>query len=76
MNKNLPLLLVGGIIGLIATVLIIAYATVKDKKQSMGFERNMKDGEILKRLLAYAKPYAKSFIFVGFIMLFLSLIHI
>lgn len=70
MNKNLPLLLVGGIIGLIATVLIIAYATVKDKKQSMGFERNMKDGEILKRLLAYAKPYAKNFIFVGFIMLF------
>lgn len=70
MNKNLPLLLVGGIIGLIATVLIIAYATVKDKKQSMGFERNMKDGEILKRLLVYAKPYARNFIFVGFIMLF------
>lgn len=70
MNKNLPLLIVGGIIGLIAAVLIIAYATVKDKKQSMGFERNMKDGEILKRLLAYAKPHARNFIFVGFIMLF------
>ncbi len=69
MHKNLPLLIVGGIIGVITTILVIAYAAVKDKKQSMGFERNMKDGEILKRLLAYAKPYAKNFIFVGIIML-------
>lgn len=69
MRNNLPFLIIGGSIGLIATILIIAYATVKDKKQSMGFERNMKDGEIMKRLLAYAKPYAKNFIFVGLIMM-------
>jgi ATP-binding cassette subfamily B protein len=30
----------------------------------------MKDGEITKRLLKYARPYLKNFIFVGFIMLF------
>ena len=69
MREYYPLLLVGGVIGLISTLLIIAYATVKDKKQSMGFDRHMKDGEITKRLLKYARPYAKQFIFVGFIML-------
>lgn len=69
MRNYLPLLIVGGVIGLISIVLIIMYAAVKDKKQAMGFERHMKDGDIMKRLLAYAKPYAKNFIFVGFIML-------
>lgn len=69
MRDYLPLLIIGGVIGVISIVLIIMYAAVKDKKQSMGFERHMKDGDIMKRLLAYAKPYAKNFIFVGFIML-------
>ena len=70
MHEYYPLLLGGGIIGLISIVLIIAYASIKDKKQSIGFDRNMKDGEIIKRLLRYAKPYTGSFIFVGFIVLF------
>lgn len=65
MHEYYPLLLAGGIIGLISVVLIIAYATVKDKKQTMGFERHMNDGEITRRLMAYAKPYALRFVFVG-----------
>lgn len=69
MHEYLPLLLVCAVIGTVATVLILAYATVKDKKESMGFERNMSDGEIFKRLLAYAKPYRKNFILVGFLVL-------
>ena len=69
MHEYYPLLLGGGIIGFISLVLIIAYASIKDKKQAIGFERNMKDGEIIRRLLRYAKPYAGSFIFVGFIVL-------
>lgn len=36
----------------------------------MGFERNMKDSEIMQRLVKYAAPYKKEFIFVGFLMLF------
>ena len=36
MHGYYPLLLAGGIIGLISVVLIIAYATVKDKKQTWG----------------------------------------
>ena len=52
-----PLLLVGGVIGTVSVLLLIAYACVKDKKTSMGFERSMADGEILRRLFGYAKPY-------------------
>lgn len=70
MREYYPLLLAGGIIGLISVVLIIAYATVKDKKQTMGFDRHMSDGEITRRLMAYAKPYALRFVFVGIVMLF------
>ena len=70
MREYYPLLLVGAIIGVISTVLIVAFATMKDKKQAIGFDRHMKDGEIIKRLLRYAKPYAGSFILVGFIVLF------
>ena len=43
---------------------------MKDKKAAIGFDRNMKDSEIAKRLLVYAKPHIPAFIFVGFLMLF------
>ena len=70
MHAYYPLLLTGGIIGFISLILIVAYASIKDKKQSMGFDRHMKDGEIVRRLLAYARPYRGQFLFVGCIMLF------
>ena len=65
-----PLLLVGAVIGVITALLIAAYVGVKDKKTSMGFERNMDDGEILRRLAGYARPYLGRFVLVGFLMLF------
>ena len=70
MYKYFPLLLVGGIVGIVSAILILAYALVKNKKESMGFDRQMKDGEIIKRLMQYGKPYSKQFLFVGFLMLF------
>lgn len=70
MSDYLPLLLVGAVVGVVSAILIVAYATVKDKKSSMGFDRNMKDSEIFKRLLYYAKPYRKNFILVGILVLF------
>ena len=70
MHKYFPLLLVGGIIGVITLLLCTAYALVKDKKESMGFERQMKDGEIVRRLLKYANPYRWQFVLVGFLVLF------
>ena len=68
-NGN-PLLLVGAVIGVVTALLVFAYASVKDKKGSMGFERNMADGEIVRRLIQYAKPYGGKFIIVGFLVLF------
>ena len=68
-NVN-PLLLVGAVIGVVTALLVFAYASVKDKKGSMGFERNMADGEIVRRLIQYAKPYGGKFIIVGLLVLF------
>ena len=53
MHNYYPLLLVGGIIGTISLLLLIAYGLVKDKKEAMGFERNMKDSEIMQRLVKF-----------------------
>lgn len=43
MHKYYPLLLMGGIIGTISLILLIAYGLVKDKKRELGLCRNMKD---------------------------------
>ena len=69
MREYLPLLIVGAILGTFSAALIIAYAAIKDKKEAMGFDRNIKDGELFRRLLKYAKPYWKNFVLVGFVML-------
>ena len=70
MYEFYPLLILGAIIGAFSIVFTVAYATMKNKKEAIGFDRNIKDGEIIKRLLIYAKPHIKSFVLVGFIMLF------
>ena len=74
MYEYYPLLMVGAIVGLFSLVLLIAYLAVKDKKQAMGFERQMGDREIMRRLLHYAKPYLPQFLLVGVVMLF-SIAH-
>ncbi len=70
MRNYFPLIFVGAVVGVLSIVFSIAYAMMKDKKSAIGFDRNMKDGEIARRLLAYAKPYIGNFIFVGIVMLF------
>ena len=70
MMEFYPLLVVGAIAGILSIVFIIAYLSIKDKKEAIGFDRHMKDSEIMKRLLKYAKPYIGSFVFVLIIMLF------
>ena len=64
-----PLLVLGGIIGLFSVIFVVAYATMKNKKEAIGFDRHMKDSEILIRLIRYAKPYIPQFLIVGLIML-------
>lgn len=65
-----PLIAAGAVIGTLSIIFIVAFLSVKDKKSEMGFERNMKDSEICRRLLVYAKPHIKSFLFVLFLMMF------
>ena len=69
MREYLPLLIAGGIIGAFTLAFIIAYASIKDKKTAVGFERHMSDAEIVRRLLDYAKPFWKDFIVVFVVML-------
>ena len=65
-----PLVYVSIILLVITTIFLIAFFSIKDKKEAFGFDRNMKDGDITKRLLKYAKPYWKRFVFVFIIMIF------
>ncbi len=69
-EKYYPLIIMGVVLGALSLVFIVAFALIKDKKESMGFERNISDKEITKRLLTYAKPYWKKFVFVLFLMVF------
>ncbi|MBO7738499.1 MAG: ABC transporter ATP-binding protein [Clostridia bacterium] len=70
MREFYPLLIVGGVIGTFTLIFVFAYAFMKNKKEAIGFDRNMKDGEIMARLLKYARPHWPSFLLAFFIMLF------
>ncbi len=70
MREYFPLLVVGGVVGIFSLIFIIAYLTMKDKKTALGFDRHMKDSEITRRLLRYARPHIRSFILVLVLMLF------
>lgn len=70
MHEYFPLIAVGAVIGVLSICFTLAYAFMKNKKESIGFDRNMKDGELIKRLFNYAAPFWKSFLFVGIVLLF------
>ena len=69
MTEYLPVLIVGAIIGVFTVIFVTLYALEKNKKETMGFDRHMADGEIIRRLLVYARPYWKSFALTLVIML-------
>ena len=70
MAEFLPIIIVGSIIGAFSVVFILAYIALAKAKEQNEYERNMTDSELIRRLLSYAKPYWKSFVFVLVIMLF------
>ncbi|MBR6120741.1 MAG: ABC transporter ATP-binding protein [Oscillospiraceae bacterium] len=70
MREYLPVLIVGAIIGVFTLVFLVAFLLEKDKKKSMGWERNMDDRQIIRRLLRYALPYKGQFALVFLVMLF------
>ena len=70
-REYLPILLVAAMVGTFALVFILAYAALrKSKDPNDDHDRKMKDSEIVSRLLAYAKPYWKSFVLVFIVMVF------
>ena len=70
MREYLPLLIIGAIVGTLSVIFLIAYATMKDKKEAIGFDRHMKDGEIVRRLSKYALRQWPSFLLVLLLMVF------
>ena len=68
MAEYLPILILGAIIGVFSLIFICAYMILKRSKPR-DYDRHMKDGEIIRRLLRYAKPYAWRFVLVLVIML-------
>ena len=64
MREYLPILIIGGIIGTLSLVILIAFISMKDKKEAIGFDRHMKDSELIRRLLRYARPHWRSFVVV------------
>ena len=70
MREFFPLIIVGAVLGIVSLVFVIAFMTIRKQKEAIGFDRNMKDGEITRRLLVYAKPHIGSFAFVLFLMIF------
>ncbi|MBR2310791.1 MAG: ABC transporter ATP-binding protein [Oscillospiraceae bacterium] len=73
MHEYLPLLLIGGTIGVFSVLFWVAWLILKRTKLH-GFDRHMSDGEIIRRLLHYAKPHWKSLLLAFFFML-LSILH-
>ncbi len=61
MREYLPVIIVAGIISLFSLGFLLAFALVKDKKKAMGFDRNMKDTVLMRRLFRYAKPHWRLF---------------
>ena len=55
-----PLLLVGALIGTISGIFIIAFFSIKNRKEAIGFDRNMKDTELIRRLILNAAKTAFS----------------
>ena len=64
MREYLPILIVGAIIGVFSIAFIVAYMHIRKHKEAIGFDRHMDDGEIVRRLMAYVKPYWKNFVLV------------
>ena len=74
MGEYLPLLIVGGIIGLASLIFVVAYLAMKKQKEASGWERTIPDSQIVRRLLRYAVPHKKSFILV-FVVMMISIVY-
>ncbi len=61
MREYMPLLIAGAVIGFFAAGFIVLWLAVRRREEVRSSDRNMADGEILRRLSRYARPYWKQF---------------
>jgi len=69
MHEFLPVIIVGAIIGAFSIIFIVAYIALKKQKEQLDSDRSMADGELIKRLMQYAKPFWKEFLVVILLMI-------
>ena len=74
MTEYLPLIIMGAIVGGFSLAFLLAYFAIRKNHTEVSYDRNIADGEIVKRLLKYGKPFWKDFICV-FIIMLLSIGH-
>ena len=69
MPNSWPLMFAGALVGIFTIIFGIAFLKIRKEKAAIGFDRNIPDREIIRRLSKYIKPYWKSFLLVLFIMI-------
>ena len=69
MAEFYPLIVVGATIGVLSLLFLVAYFVVRAKSTQKEYDRKMTDGQLIGRLLQYAKPYKKEFILVFVVMI-------
>ncbi len=69
MREYLPILFVGGVIGVFSLIFILAWKREQRTASAPDFDRHIPDSEIFRRLAKYAAPYKKQFLLVLVIML-------
>ena len=69
MPNSWPLMFAGALVGIFTIIFGIAFLRIRKEKAAIGFDRNIPDREIIRRLSKYIKPYWKSFLLVLFIMI-------
>ena len=70
MYEYLPIIIIVAIIGSLTILFLLADMALRRAKKDVASERTMKDGELVSRLIQYAKPYKKEFALVFFLMVF------
>ena len=76
MREYYPVLVIAGILGLLSAAFLFSYFSIRGKKEEIGFDRHMKDSELIRRLLRYAKPYWKRYILIFALMMVAALFDI
>ena len=69
MREYFPILFVGAVAGVFSLIFLLAWLRALRTKTAPDFDRNIPDGEIVRRLLKYALPYKKEFALVLAVML-------